>query len=73
MGDRAVAATKSDVTDRDGALLALESARPQLGKVRKVLCDGGYTGDKFAGAVQGLLGRKAKVEVAKRSELLKFN
>jgi transposase len=38
--------------------------------LKKVLCDGGYTGEDFASKVKYLTG--AEVEVAKRSELHKF-
>ena len=38
--------------------------------MQNVLVDGGYTGEPFATAVQGLLG--ASVEVVKRSELHTF-
>jgi len=43
---------------------------PKLASVVKVLVDGGYTGDKFAKAVDSIL--HAEVEVAKRSELHTF-
>lgn len=43
---------------------------PILTSVIKVLVDGGYTGEKFAGAVNTIL--EAEVEVAKRSELHTF-
>ena len=38
--------------------------------LKKVLCDGGYTGENFATQIKTLTG--AEVEVAKRSELHKF-
>jgi len=41
-----------------------------LTEVIKVLVDGGYTGEKFATAVDRII--SAEVEVAKRSELHKF-
>jgi transposase len=44
--------------------------RARLTRVKKVLVDGGYTGEPFAAAVFDLLG--AEVEVAKRSELHTF-
>ena len=43
---------------------------PNLVKVGKVICDGGYSGENFAKAVKLLLG--AEVEVVKRRELHKF-
>ena len=41
-----------------------------LDAMKKVLCDGGYTGENFALEIKGLTG--AEVEIAKRSELHKF-
>ena len=38
--------------------------------LKKVLCDGGYTGEDFATQIKDLTG--AEVEIAKRSELHKF-
>jgi hypothetical protein len=44
--------TTADVTDRNGALEMLKSGAADLTKVQKVLCDGGYSGDKFANSVK---------------------
>ncbi|MDF0607291.1 IS5 family transposase, partial [Neisseriaceae bacterium TC5R-5] len=63
----AVLITTADVTDRHGALLAIERGVKNLGQVKSVLVDGGYTGEAFALAVKDSLG--ATVQVAKRSEL----
>ncbi|PPU75554.1 IS5/IS1182 family transposase, partial [Xanthomonas populi] len=41
-------------------------------RVKGLLCDGGYIGDPFAQGVQEMLGRKVKVQIAKRSELHTF-
>jgi len=62
--------TTANVTDRDGAIEMIELYAPNLTNVSKVLCDGGYTGDNFATAVDALI--NANVEIAKRSELHKF-
>ena len=62
--------TTADITDRAGALLAFSGAKSELGRVQKVLVDGGYSGEKFALAIKELLA--AEVEVAKRSELHTF-
>ena len=43
---------------------------PKLTNILKVLCDGGYTGEKFSDAVKEIIG--AEVEIAKRSEMHKF-
>jgi len=66
----ASAVTTADVTDRAGALQAIERCTPNLKKVCNVLVDGGYTGEPFAMAVQEKLG--ATVQVAKRNELHTF-
>jgi transposase len=58
---------RADVTDRDGAIETLGRCAPNLSKVGKVLCDGGYRGENFAGAVKALMG--AEVAVVKRNEL----
>ena len=60
----------ADVSDRDGAIMMIGYAAPCLSKCRKVLVDGGYTGENFANSVKILIG--ADVEVVKRNELHKF-
>jgi len=62
--------TTADVSDRKGALEMLGRHAPKLGRVLKVLCDGGYTGAHFVGAVMALL--NAEEEIAKRSALHTF-
>jgi transposase len=62
--------TTADAADRSSALEMLSKHAPKLSSVIKILCDGGYTGERFADAVKALL--NAEVEVAKRSELHKF-
>jgi hypothetical protein len=59
--------TTADVSDREGAIETLGRYAPNLSKVGKVLCDGGYCGENFAGAVKALM--VAEVEVVKRNEL----
>ena len=44
--------------------------KENLVKVKNILADGGYTGEKFAVEIETILG--SKVEIAKRSELHKF-
>ena len=68
----AVVVTTADVTDRKGALQAMEHGKAGLGKIKCVLVDGGYTGETFAQGVQEILGKDVTVQVAKRSELHKF-
>ena len=62
--------TKANVTDRDGAIEMISIFAPNLSEIAKVLCDGGYTGENFAAAVNVLI--NAEVEVVKRNELHKF-
>lgn len=66
----AVAVTTAEVTDRKGALQAIERCLLNLSCVKNVLVDGGYTGKPFAQAVEQALG--ATVQVAKRNELHTF-
>ena len=62
--------TTANVTDRDGALEMFELHKSNLTGTIKALVDGGYTGEKFALAVETIIG--AEVEVAKRNELHTF-
>ena len=66
----AIHITTANITDRDGAIEMITICAPNLSKVAKVLCDGGYTGENFATAVKVLI--NAEVEVVKRPELHKF-
>jgi len=68
----AIGITTANVTDREGALTTLFSEKhwDRLKKVKNVLTDGGYSGEKFANSVKELIG--SSVEVAKRNELHKF-
>jgi transposase len=66
----AIAVTTADVTDRSGALQAIERCASNLDKVSSIIVDGGYSGEPFANAVREKLG--ATVQVAKRNELHTF-
>ena len=68
----AVAVTTAEVTDRKGALQAIQRCKSTLGRVECVLTDSGYRGKPFAQGVQQVLGEQVRVEVVKRSELHKF-
>ncbi len=68
----AVAVTTAEVTDRQGALEALKRCRSGLGRVKRLLCDSGYTGDPFAEGVQDILGKHVTVQIAECSELHTF-
>ena len=68
-----VTLTTADVTDRDGAVRMISrycDATDYLDLLKKVMTDGGYTGEKFAEAVKSVCG--AEVEVVKRNELHTF-
>lgn len=62
--------TTADVTDRNGAIEAIEKNKKHLLKVKKILADGGYLGTPFAEQMKRIL--KAKTEIAKRNELHTF-
>jgi len=67
--------TPANVSDRDGAVLMFSNLKFSnmkftLPRLKKVLCDGSYTGDEFAMKIYNVTG--AQVEVVKRSELHKF-
>ena len=66
-----IAITTANVTDRQGALLALSYRPAALSEVQKVLVDSGYTGKPFAQGVAAMI-PNAVVEVVKRSELHTF-
>jgi transposase len=66
----AIRITTANVTDRDGAAQMFEMNRGNLSLTEGVLCDVGYTGEKFADRVKTILG--ATVEVVKRNELHTF-
>ena len=67
----AITITPANVTDRAGGLLALSCRAEHLTEVKKVLVDGGYTGEPFADGVANILAG-AEVEVVKRNELHTF-
>lgn len=58
--------TTANVTDRDGAIQALEANKKHLLKMKRILADGGYSGKPFAEKVKKIL--KAETEIAKRNE-----
>lgn len=66
----ALSVTTADVADRKGAIEAIQENKKHLSKVKKILADGGYSGEPFANEVKRIL--KAETEIAKRNELKKF-
>ncbi len=62
--------TTADVTDRNGAIDMVDyycDVTNHLFTLKKILADGGYTGENFANSVKTLSG--AAVEIVKRNEL----
>ena len=66
----AIAITTAEVTDRSGALQAIDRCSPNLKRVESVLVDGGYTGQPFADGVMERI--DTTVQVVKRNELHAF-
>ena len=66
----AIAITTANVTDRAGALAALDHCAANLRSVKSVLVEAGYTGEPFAQSVEQRL--RATVQVAKRDQLHTF-
>jgi transposase len=62
--------TTANVSDRDGTVEIFSKPHFPLTHLEKILFDGAYTGDDFAGKIKALIG--AEVEVVKRSELHTF-
>jgi transposase len=66
----AIHITTAEVTDRAGAIALFTANKANLSLVSGVLCDGGYTGKKFARRVKDIL--DARVEIVQRNELHTF-
>jgi transposase len=66
----AIVVTTADVTDRDGALRAMDRSKANLALVESILVYGGYTGQPFADGVMERI--EATVQVVKRNELHTF-
>ena len=66
----ALGITTANITDRNGALEIFKSNKQNLFKVKKILADGGYTGECFANGIKNII--KAEVEIAKRNKLHTF-
>ncbi len=66
--------TAANVTDRDGAIKMSDyycDVTENLSQIKKMLVDGGYSGQKFADEIKRITG--AEVEVVKRNELHTFS
>lgn len=66
----ALGITTANITDRNGAINILNEYKKNLKKVKKILADGGYTGNNFKNKVKEIL--NAEVEIAKRNKLHEF-
>jgi len=55
-----IAVTTAEVTDRNGALAAIDRCKPNLERVESLLVNGGYTGETFADGVMERLNRLRK-------------
>ena len=69
----AIMVTTANVTDRSGAIEMVDyycDVTNHLSLLKKLLADGGYTGENFANEIKKISG--AEVEVVKRNELHTF-
>ena len=69
----AIMVTTANVTDRAGAIDMVDyycDVTNHLSALKKIMADGGYTGETFANTIKALSG--AEVEVVKRNELHTF-
>ena len=70
----AIMITTADVTDRNGAIDMVDyycDITDNLSLIKKVLVDGGYTGQNFADEIKRV--SNAEVEIVKRNELHTFS
>lgn len=66
----AIYVTTANVTDRNGAILMIETSKINLLNVKNMMVDFGYSGEKFARQVKKII--NLNVEVVKRIELHTF-
>ena len=69
----AIMLTAANATDRNGAIAMVDyycENTDYLSNIKKVLVDGGYTGENFADAIKEI--SNVEVEVVKRNELHTF-
>lgn len=62
--------SRANTTDRDGAIEMISSCSEPFSNMKKILVDGGYTGEKFSNQIKELC--NAEIEVVKRNELHQF-
>lgn len=68
----AICITTANISDREGAKTLLTQNTKNLNKVKNIMVDGGYRGEKFANSVKVILGETVTTQVAKRNEVHKF-
>ena len=68
----AVAVTTAEITDRKGALFALQQEQTELRQVQCVQCESGYVATPLSQGVRDILAKHVKVELAKRTEPASF-
>ena len=65
--------TTANITDRNGAIDMVDyycDVTDHLSMLKKILADGGYTGENFANSIKAL--SDADVEIVKRNDLYTF-
>jgi putative transposase len=62
-----VLVTEANMSERLGAIIVLDQNREKLSKLKVVWVDQGYSGAKFARAVQQVCGENVTVEVIERT------
>jgi putative transposase len=61
-----VLVTEANAPERLGAIVVLDEARDKLSRLEVVYVDQGYSGQRFAQAVQQVCGAQVRVEVIER-------
>jgi putative transposase len=59
--------TEANASERLGAIIVLDEAKEKLSKLKVIWVDGGYSGKRFANAVQQVCGQQVRVEVIERT------
>jgi transposase len=63
----AIHVTTADVSDRCGAIEMVKGEKDTLSRIKNMLFDGGYRGERFAMEIEEIMG--CTVEVVKRNEI----
>jgi putative transposase len=62
-----VLVTEANASERLGAIVVLDEAKEKLSRLEVIWVDQGYSGKKFADAVQQVCGEQVRVEVIERT------